>query len=105
MILHNSFLQKLFISLHQMIVNCNNSFIKFYKTVKKQFNTHSHLINKMQMFLNFSMQLMIKKEIDKHHYNLFITLEMTAFIADEQKEKSCKDIMLAFKKMINYQLI
>ena len=30
-----------------MIINYNNSFIKFYKTVKKQFNIHLHLINEM----------------------------------------------------------
>ena len=44
------------------------------------------------------MQLIIEKEIDKHYYNLFTTLEMMTFITNEHEKDSCKDIMLAFKR-------
>ena len=50
------------------------------------------------MFFNFSMQLMIKKKVDKYHYNLLTTLKITAFIANKCKKNSCKDIVLAFKR-------
>ena len=44
------------------------------------------------------MQLMIEKKIDKHYYNLFITLKITAFIVDKHEKNNYKNIMLAFKK-------
>ena len=50
------------------------------------------------MFLNFNMQLIIEKKINKHYYNLFITSEITVFIADKCKKNSYRNIMFAFKK-------
>ena len=50
------------------------------------------------MFFNFNMQLIIKKKIDKHYYNLFIILKMTAFITNECEKNNCKNIVFAFKK-------
>ena len=44
------------------------------------------------------MQLMIKKKINKHCYNLFIILKITAFIANKHEENNCKNIMFTFKK-------
>ena len=44
------------------------------------------------------MQLMIEKEINKCCYNLFTTLKMTAFIADEHEEDNYKNIIFTFKR-------
>ena len=44
------------------------------------------------------MQLMIEKKINKHCYNLLITLKMTTFIANEHKKNNYKNIVLVFKR-------
>ena len=44
------------------------------------------------------MQLIIEKKTNKCHYNLFTTLEITAFITNEQEKSSCRNIVLTFKK-------
>ena len=52
----------------------------------------------MQVFFNFNIQLMIEKKADKHHYNLFTILKITAFIANKHEKNSCRNIVFTFKK-------
>ena len=78
-----------------MILNCNNSFIAFYKTAKEQFKSHQHLPDDIQIILNLNMQLILKQRADKHQHNLSTISEIAAFISDECEDDNCRDIMLA----------
>ena len=41
------------------------------------------------------MQLILKQRANKCWYNLLITFKVAAFISDEHKDDSCRDIVLA----------
>ena len=80
--------------LDQIVRDCNNPFIQFYKTAREVLESYEQNPDPLRIVLNPQMRLILEKGADRRRENLPTSTEVSIFLPDELHDAGVRDMVL-----------